>query len=142
MIEIAEGLGRVDFDKVAPWLASSYWSPGISREKVERAANGASLVISAFDGDRQVGYCRVVSDRETYAWLCDVFVDPERRGEGIAQEMVSYALAHPDHQGLRRWMLATSTAHTLYEKFGFRSVPIPENMMELKLGAPSISRLV
>ncbi|RYG48025.1 N-acetyltransferase, partial [bacterium] len=76
MIEISEETDRIDFATVSSWLASSYWSPNISRAKVERAAEGASLVIGAYDGETQVGYCRVVSDGETFAWLCDVFVDP------------------------------------------------------------------
>ncbi|RYG34952.1 N-acetyltransferase [bacterium] len=137
MIEIKEGLEWVDFETVAAWLASSYWSPGISQTKVEKAAEGASLVIGVYDGEIQAGYCRVVSDRETFAWLCDVFVNPDYRGQGLATKMVAYALEHPDHQGLRRWMLATRDAHAVYEKLGFESVPIPEHMMVLVPKAPA-----
>src|SRR5215212_4424295 len=99
--EIDDDLARVDFGRVYHWLASSYWSPGVPREKVEKAAQGSSLVVGAYLNGEQAGYLRVVSDRATFAWVCDVFVAEEHRGRGLAKAMVQYALEHPDHQGLR-----------------------------------------
>ena len=130
--EIAEGLERVDFERVHGWLTNTYWSPGVSREKVERAARNSSLVVSAHDGSGQTGYLRVVSDRATFAWICDVYVDESHRGRGIARSMVRYALAHQEHQGLRRWLLATADAHGVYAACGFKPIDNPERWMFLR----------
>ncbi len=126
---IDTSLERIDFDLVHSWLTSSYWSPGVSQERVERAARRSSLVIGAYNESRQLGYCRVISDETSFAWLCDVFVDEAHRGIGIAKEMVRFALAHPDYQGLRRWVLATRDAHDVYRACGFEPLVNPERWM-------------
>lgn len=111
----------VQLDIVYPWLRSSYWSPGIRRDIVERAfAN--SLVAGAYRGGVQIGVARVVSDRATFAWLCDVFVDASARGHGVATAMVRALTEHPELQTLRRWCLGTRDAHDVYRPFGFAPV--------------------
>jgi GNAT superfamily N-acetyltransferase len=127
--DIREGLECVDFETVHRWLTNTYWSPGISLAKVKRASAGSSLVISAFVDGRQAGYMRVISDKATFAWLADVYVAEEFRGRGIARAMVRYALDHPEHQGLRRWVLATRDAHSVYESCGFGPLPEPGRWM-------------
>ena len=134
--EIDSDRSRIDFSRVHSWLTTSYWSPGITQEKVQRAAEGSSLVIGVYernDGenatDPQVGYMRVISDKATFAWICDVFVDEAHRGQKIATAMVSFALAHPEHQGLRRWVLATLDAHPVYAGVGFTPLPEPARWM-------------
>jgi len=129
--EIDDDFARIDFARVHAWLASAYWSPGIERERVERAAHHSSLVIGAYDRNsrKQIGYLRVVSDRTTFAYLCDVFVDEAYRGRGVARAMVRHALSHPEHQGLRRWLLATRDAHPVYRGVGFKPLPNPERWM-------------
>jgi GNAT superfamily N-acetyltransferase len=129
MIDVREGVENVDFDVVHPWLASSYWSPQITREKVERAARGSSLVLSATWNGAQAGYLRIISDKATFAWVCDVFVGESFRGRGIAKAMMRYALAHPEHQGLRRWVLATKDAHDVYRACGFEELWEPDRWM-------------
>jgi GNAT superfamily N-acetyltransferase len=126
-----DDITRVDLVRVHSWLTATYWSPGIALEKVRRAAEGSSLVLGVYqkrarenEPDRQVGFMRVISDRATFAWICDVFVDEAHRGQKIASSMVSFALAHPEHQGLRRWALATMDAHAVYAGVGF--IPLPE----------------
>lgn len=126
---IDESLDCIDFARVHHWLSNTYWSPGISREKVERAARNSSLVIGAYQHGLQVGYMRVVSDKTTFAYIGDVYVDSEYRGQGIARAMVRYALDHPEYQGLRRWMLATRDAHDVYRGLGFDLVSNPERWM-------------
>lgn len=137
--EIDDDLARIDFDRVHRWLASTYWSPNIARERVERAARHSSLVIGAYRGSEQVGYLRIVSDRTTFAYVCDVFVDEAHRGHGIARAMVQHALAHPEHQGLRRWLLATRDAQPVYRRVGFEALPNPERWMTLQ-STPSPTR--
>lgn len=127
--EIDDDPLRMDFDRVHPWLASSYWSPSESREKVERAAQGSASVIGVYDGDRQVAYCRVVSDKETFAWLCDVFVDENYRARGIAKAMVRFALDLPYSSELRKWVLATRDAGRVYAEVGFTPLERPDRWM-------------
>jgi GNAT superfamily N-acetyltransferase len=132
--DINDDAARIDFARVHGWLASTYWSPGVSRELVERAARGSSLVIGAYqqsNGGAQVGYMRLVSDRATFAWICDVYVDESHRGNGLARAMLRFALAHPEHQSLRRWLLATRDAHGVYEALGFEPLTNPQRWMAL-----------
>ncbi len=128
--EFDTDINRIDFEKVGKWLASSYWSPGISLDKVRRAAEHSSLVIGCYSASgEQVGYMRVISDRTTFAWLCDVYVDPDFRGKEIGTRMVEFAKRHPEHQGLRKWLLGTVDAHGVYAKIGFTAPPHPERLM-------------
>lgn len=127
--EIDENLERIDFAQVHSWLTTTYWSPGVSREKVEHSARYSSLVLGCYQDQTQVAYLRVVSDRTTFAWICDVYVDDAHRGQGLARRMIRFALEHPDHQGLRRWLLATKDAHGVYASAGFEALPNPERWM-------------
>jgi ribosomal protein S18 acetylase RimI-like enzyme len=120
---------KVDRAAVAEFLASSYWAKGIPRATVEKSL-AHSLCFALLDGDRQVGFARVISDRATIAYLGDVFVLPEYRGRGLAKWLMECVTRHPELQGLRRWILATSDAHGLYEQFGFKSLRRPDSFME------------
>jgi GNAT superfamily N-acetyltransferase len=82
-------------------------------------------------GDRQIGFARVISDYATIAYLGDVFVLAEYRGRGLGKWLVECVLSHPQLQGLRRWILATRDAHGLYEKYGFTALKSPGIFMEL-----------
>jgi N-acetylglutamate synthase-like GNAT family acetyltransferase len=97
---------------------------------VERSIDN-SLCFGMFDGDEQIGFARVVTDRATFAHMMDVFIVAPRRGEGLGKELIATVMAHPDLQGLRVFTLATADAHSLYERFGFRRVPGSERRMEL-----------
>lgn len=111
-------------------MSDAYWSANRTPERIERSLHN-SVVIGAYDGERQVGLARVVTDRATFAWLCDVIVDEDYRGRGIGKALVAAALAHEELQGMRRWMLATRDAHELYRRFGFTELAAPERWMEL-----------
>lgn len=121
---------RLDLDVIHGFLASSYWATGIPREVVDRAVRH-SLCFGAFDGDRQVGFTRVITDYATHAYVSDVFVLPSHRGCGVGQRLMAAVRAHPDLQGLRRWTLFTRDAHGLYRKFGFAEARHPERLMEI-----------
>ncbi|RQO56039.1 GNAT family N-acetyltransferase [Paucibacter sp. KBW04] len=105
------------------------WSRGIPFERVARAIAG-SLCFGAYLGDQQVGFARVISDGATFAYLADVFVLPAQRGRGISKALMAAVMAHPELQGLRRFMLATSTAPQLYAQYGFTPCARPEILME------------
>lgn len=121
--------GRLDFDFIHSALASSYWSPGISREKVERAARH-SVAIGLYDFNCfQIGYCRVVTDHTSFAYLADVWVDPQRRAGGLGTFLVGTVVNRPEWAGLRRFVLFTADAHGLYSRFGFGPLDKPESAM-------------
>jgi predicted N-acetyltransferase YhbS len=120
------------FDGEAIWrfLRTSYWSPGVEREVVERGIeNSLAFGLLAPTG-AQAGFARVVTDRARFAWLADVFVLEEHRGKGLGVWLVQTVLEHPELVGLR-FVLATADAHGLYERFGFE-VADSGRMMELK----------
>ena len=129
--EIDENRARLDFTQVHAWLSETYWSPGVPRDRVERAAQFSSLVVAAYqrESGAQVGYLRVISDRTTFGYFCDVYVDAAHRGRGVARAMARFALAHPEHQGLRRWLLVTRDAQNVYAGVGFQTLPLPERWM-------------
>jgi GNAT superfamily N-acetyltransferase len=120
---------EMDVDAVWNLLRETYWSPKIRRDVVERAMAN-SIVVGAFDeaSGKQVAYARVVSDRATFAWLCDVIVHEQHRGQGLSVGMLERLFAHPELQTLRRWMLGTRDAHKLYERYGFVQIS-PERWM-------------
>ncbi len=122
-VSISTDPARIDLDAVWAMVRESYWSPGVRREIVARAIAN-SLVVGAYDADtgRQVGFARAVTDRATFAWLCDVIVAPDARRRGIATRMVRALMDHPDTQSLRRWCLATRDAHGVYAPLGFTPV--------------------
>lgn len=120
---------RLDFDFIHAGLTSSYWSPGISREKVEKAARH-SVAIGLYDFNCfQIGYCRVVTDQATFAYLADVWMDPQRRGGGLGTFLVDTVVNRPEWRDLRRFLLFTADAHGLYAKFGFAPLEKPERAM-------------
>jgi ribosomal protein S18 acetylase RimI-like enzyme len=127
---------RLDFAAVHAYLTRSYWSPGITRTLVERAAAHSlctGLYIDPLDaaGGEQVGYARVVTDRATFAYLADVYVLEQHRGRGLSKWLMRFITAHPDLQTLRRFLLGTRDAHGLYTRFGFGPLADPTRMMEI-----------
>jgi len=122
-------LSRFDFDAVHIWLASAYWSPGISRERVERGFRASTLCIGAFLNGKQIGVARVVSDTVRFAYIADVFVDEAFRRRGIAREMVRRLMANTALSDVEAWHLVTRDAHAVYAGLGFGSVPHPERFM-------------
>lgn len=117
--EIDDDRSRVDVDAVHRFLADeAYWVRGRSRDTIERLVRESTRVVAAYAGEKLVGFCRVISDGSSMAWLGDVFVLTEYRGRGVGSELVREAVEHPDHRDLQ-WYLGTRNAHKLYAKFGF-----------------------
>ena len=120
---------EVDVAAAHSYLARSYWSPGIPFETVAKAIAN-SLCVATWHEDEQIGLARLVTDRATFAYLADVYVLEEHRGQGLAQAMVGWLQAHPELQGLRRWLLMTVDAHGVYERLGWTPLAHPERAME------------
>ena len=128
--DISTDPARLDTDVIHGYLTQSYWSPGIPRAVVERAMAN-SMCIGLYRGAEQVGFARVVTDRATFAYLADVFVLEPHRGIGLSKQLMAFIMSHPDLQGLRRFMLGTKDAHSLYQQFGFTELANPARMMEI-----------
>ena len=127
---ISADAADVDLDTVYDYLSKeSYWAKDIPREIVARSVQHSMCFSVLFEG-AQVGFARVTSDHATFAYVGDVFVLPAHRGKGISTWLMECIVKHPELQGLRRWMLATRDAHSLYTKFGFTPLKAPERWME------------
>lgn len=135
-IRISDDPAELDVDRIHRWIGEqSYWAQGRPRATQEAAIAG-SWSFGAYDekSGEQLGYARVVTDRATFAWLCDVFVDDAARGRGVGTQLVARIVDELDAVGIRRTMLATSDAHGLYARFGFE--PLPDPSMYLARVAP------
>lgn len=133
---LSDDPARLDAERAYGWISGeSYWAAGIPRELFVRALAG-SLVVGAYAGSGEMaGMARVVTDRATFAWICDVFVGGSWRGRGLGKALMAYLADHPDLQGLRRTHLATRDAHGLYAQFGFVPLTGVDRWMEIR-GAP------
>lgn len=146
---ISDDPSLLDIDVIHGFLVASYWSPGIAKERVERAIRH-SLCLGVYDRSTprgasveargschgsvslptQVGFARLVTDRATYAYLCDVFVLESHRGVGLSKQLMQAVINHPDLRGIRRLSLFTRDAHSLYQQFGFAPTSDPSRYME------------
>ena len=106
----------------------SYWSKGIPLEKVLTSIDN-SVCFGVYKGEQQIGFARVITDKATFAYLCDVFIVRNFKGMGLSKWLIQTILADAELQGLRRWLLATADAHGLYNKFGFIPITSPERWM-------------
>ncbi|SDO69653.1 Acetyltransferase (GNAT) family protein [Streptomyces sp. cf386] len=131
--EISTDPDRIDAARVHRWLSTdAYWAIGRAREKQDGAIEG-SLNFGVYEtvSGEQVAYARVVTDRATFAWLCDVYVDPSVRGKGIGTALVGGVREHLRPYGIKRMLLATHDAHGVYEKLGFGPLERPDQWMAL-----------
>jgi GNAT superfamily N-acetyltransferase len=129
--EISTDKDKLDFDLIFDYLdKQSYWAKGMPAEKL-RIALTNSMCFGVYKGGMQIGLARVVTDKATFAYLCDVFIMEEHRGIGLSKWLLQTILAHPELQGLRRWSLATADAQGLYSQFGFGPINNPERWMQI-----------
>ncbi|MEJ2410404.1 MAG: GNAT family N-acetyltransferase [Novosphingobium sp.] len=130
MIALSDDPARIDVPRVHGWLASSYWTPGIARELVERQMAGSHCLGAYHPEHGQVGFARVISDRASFAWLADVWVEESMRGQGLGRRMVQWFLGQSDYANIRRFGLTTADAHGVYAALGFTLLARPERYME------------
>ena len=119
----------LDIGRVHAFLTRSYWAEGISRDIVARSIEH-SIPFGLYDGHAQIGFARAITDRATFAYVADVYVEEEFQGRGLGKLLTRAVMAHPDLQGLRRWLLATKDAHGLYRQSGFSELSTPGIWME------------
>lgn len=128
---ISTDKARLDIIAIHDFLSKhSGWSDNIPLERVKTSIDN-SLNFGLFHHDKQIGFARVISDFSTIAYLGDIYVLDGYRGQGLSKKLMDCVMTHPNLQCLRRWILLTSTADWLYEKYGFKKLPRPELYMEL-----------
>ncbi|MFJ8751103.1 GNAT family N-acetyltransferase [Streptomyces sp. NPDC102441] len=134
--EISDDPARLDIARIHQWLSTdAYWALGRTREQQDRAIAG-SLNFGAYDPDsgEQTAYARVVTDRASFAWVCDVYVDRAARGQGLGTRLVTAVRDELAPLGVRRFLLATKDAHGVYAKLGFTPLAEPDMWMALQVG--------
>jgi len=125
------GAARLDLETIHRFLSEeAYWAKNRTLDQTRTAIEN-SICFGVYEGERQIGFARVVTDKATFAYLGDVFILEEFRGRGLSKWLMETIVSHPEIQGLRRWVLATRDAHGLYEQFGFTELKFPERWMEL-----------
>lgn len=135
--EISTDPERLDVDTIHRWLSEdAYWALGRPRSVVERAVEH-SLNFGAYVDGALVGYARVVTDRATYAWLCDVYVEPSHRGRGVGSALLAAVDEQLASYGVGRAVLATEDAHDVYARFGYAPLTHPERWMARSYRAPT-----
>jgi N-acetylglutamate synthase-like GNAT family acetyltransferase len=123
---------KLDLQVIHQFLGQeSYWAKDIPLEIIEKAIENP-ITYGIYHLGKQVGFGRITTDKAVFAYIGDVFVIEACRKKSLSKWMIECMLQHPELQTLRKWMLGTKDAHTLYEKFGFKAVPDPENVMELR----------
>ncbi|MGD9967945.1 MAG: GNAT family N-acetyltransferase [Hyphomonadaceae bacterium] len=127
---------ETDIEIIHAVLRESYWSPGIPRNVVARACANSMCAIARDESGKLIGFARLVTDKATFAWLCDVIVLPGRQGKGLGRALVQTFQRHPELQGLRRWLLGTKDAHGVYAPLGFTPLSAPDRFMEVRDPTP------
>jgi GNAT superfamily N-acetyltransferase len=131
-LRISTDKAELDLALIHRFLSTeAYWSRGIPLHTVRCAIEGSLCFGGFIEGAGQVAFARAITDGATFAYLADVFVLPEFRGCGYSKQLMSAVMAHPQLQGLRRFLLATSDAHALYAQFDFTAPAKPQNFMEI-----------
>lgn len=121
---------KLDPSVIHAFLTTSYWATGISLERVKKRIDN-SLCFGVYVEGKQVGFARLITDYDSFAYIADVFILADYRGNGLSKQLMAFMLNHPDVQGLRRWILATKDAHGLYAQYDFKELAVPSRWMEL-----------
>ncbi|GAB2705093.1 GNAT family N-acetyltransferase [Aliiglaciecola aliphaticivorans] len=131
VLTVSDDKSLLDVAKIHHFLTTeSTWAQGITYDTVSRGIEN-SVCIGAYIGKEQVGFSRIITDQATFANLVDVIVWPEYRGQGISRKLMEAVVQHPSVNGVRRFTLATSNAHGLYNKYGFTPLRNPSTFMEI-----------
>ncbi|MFA1712240.1 GNAT family N-acetyltransferase [Peribacillus frigoritolerans] len=128
---------HLDVDVIHNFLnQEAYWSKGIPKETVIKSIENTTLCFGVYKSEigkevgEQVGFARVITDLATHAYLCDVFILPDYRNLGLSKWLMDVITNHSELKEVRRFMLATNDAHSLYKKFGFNPIDKPELFMQ------------
>ena len=129
-IQISTNKSLLQLDIIHNVLKNSYWAKGIPIETIKRSIEN-SISFGVYIDGKQIGFCRVITDKATFAYLADVFIVEEHKGKGYSRLLMQYVLAYPELQGLRKVLLGTADAHGLYKQFRCKELAAPGRMMEI-----------
>lgn len=129
MISVSTDKSKLDIPFIQNFLKDVYWAAGRTMEEVQTTID-SSFCFGIYLDEKQIGFCRVITDYVVFAYVMDVFIDENHRGKGYSSILINAMMTEPKLQQVKIWRLATSDAHFLYEKFGFTSLVHPEKMME------------
>jgi GNAT superfamily N-acetyltransferase len=129
MILVSTNKSQLDVPFIQEFLKNVYWAAGRTMQEVQTTID-ASFCFGIYRDGKQIGFARVITDYVVFAYLMDVFITPEHRGKGYSSVLIQAMMDEPQLQQVKIWRLATSDAHFLYEKFGFKGLAHPEKMME------------
>ena len=129
MITVSTDKTKLDIPFIQNFLKDVYWASGRTIEEVQITID-ASFCFGIYLDNQQIGFARVITDYAVFAYVMDVFIDESHRGKGYSSVLIDAIINEQKLQKVRIWRLATSDAHFLYEKFGFKLLAHPEKMME------------
>lgn len=129
MITVSTDKSKLDVPFIQNFLKDIYWAAGRTMEEVQTTID-SSFCFGIYLDEKQIGFCRVITDYVVFAYVMDVFIDEKYRGKGYSSILINAMMNEPKLQEVKIWRLATSDAHFLYKKFGFNSLAHPEKMME------------
>lgn len=135
-LSITTDVTKMDFQTIYQFIRTSYWAKNIPEATLIKALKNSVCFAALTKASDTVGFARVITDKATFGYLADVFVVAEYRGQGVSRKLLDAIVAHPDLQGLRRFMLATKDAHGLYSQYGF--VPVEDASMLMQIWQPDI----
>jgi GNAT superfamily N-acetyltransferase len=128
--KLSTEMSLLDLDFIYRFLTEeSYWGKGLPRNKFEISIK-ESICFGVYLDEKQIGFARIISDKSTFAYLAEIFIDKDYRGLGLSKWLLQYIVNHPYFEGIRRFLLATADAHQLYHKFDFGELNKPENFLE------------
>lgn len=129
MITVSTDKSKLNVLFLQNFLKDVYWAAGRTIDEVQTTID-ASFCFGIYLNDQQIGFCRVITDYVVFAYVMDVFIEETHRGKGYSSLLIEAMINEPQLQEIKIWRLATSDAHFLYQKFGFKSLAHPEKMME------------
>ena len=129
MISVSADKNKLDIPFILSELKQVSWLAPKTQDEVQIVID-ASFCFGIYLNDKQIGFCRVITDYVVFAYVMDVFITAEQRGKGYASQLIKKMLLDPKLKDVKLWRLATSEAHFLYKKFGFDSLAHPNKMME------------
>ncbi|HWR94153.1 MAG TPA: GNAT family N-acetyltransferase [Flavobacterium sp.] len=129
MLTVSTDKNKLDVKFIQTFLKDIYWAAGRTMDEVQTTIDN-SFCFGIYLDNNQIGFARVITDYVVFAYVMDVFIDENHRGKGYSSVLIDKMMNEPKLSEVKIWRLATSDAHFLYEKFGFKPLAHPEKMME------------
>ncbi|MFM7230017.1 MAG: GNAT family N-acetyltransferase [Cyanobacteriota bacterium] len=100
----------------------SFWATGRRLGQLRTMLAASTVVVTAWQGQRLVGFGRATSDGVFRATLWDVVVAMDQQGGGIGRQLVDALLRSRPLRSVERIYLMTTQSSGFYQQIGFRLV--------------------